>query len=137
MLFLSDLSRQESDKHTTSQQEFDLTEFRTGLGRDVSQTTNTRWRQINQMCRTRYRNAFGCARRVSNQQVSHFSVCPETKQRTRAAQSARKFQTRPRTAQSARILELQIEVDKIEFLAEFTKRALREETRRITPTGDV
>ena len=57
MLFLSDLSRQESDKHTTSQREFDATESRKGHGKYASQTRNTRSRQVNQTCRTRYRTA--------------------------------------------------------------------------------
>ena len=45
MLFLSDLSRQEGNMYTTSQQEFDVPESRTGHGRYGSQTTNTRWKQ--------------------------------------------------------------------------------------------
>ena len=44
---------------------------------------------------------------------------------------------RIRTAQSARILELQVEIGKLEFLAELTKRARCEVTRRTTPTDDV
>ena len=44
---------------------------------------------------------------------------------------------RTRTAQSARILELRVEIDKLEFLEEFTKRAGCEVTRRTTPTDDV
>ena len=60
-----------------------------------------------------------------------------TKQRIRTARSAQETQTRIRTAQSARILELQIEIDKLEFLAEFTKRPRCEATKRTTPTDDV
>ena len=58
--------------------------------------------------------------------LAFLRVRGRTKQGTR---SARKFRTR--SAQTARILELQIEVDKLEFLAAFTKR------KRTTPTDDV
>ena len=49
MLFLSDLSRQESSTHTTtSQQEFNVPDSPTGHGEEegFSQTTDTRWRQV-------------------------------------------------------------------------------------------
>ena len=119
MLFLSDLSRQESDKCTTSQQEFDATECRMGHGRYVSQTTNTRWRQLNQMFRTRDRRAVQSTRRFQPTFLALLKM--------------RGF----RTAQSARILELQIEIEQLELLTEFTKRARCEITRRTTPTDDV
>ena len=109
MLFLSDLSRQESDKHTTSQQGFDVTEFRKGHGRYVSQTTITRWRHVNQMCWTRYRTAFQSTRRFPNQEVSRFSECAKEPNKGLALLRVRG------------ILELQIETDKLQFLAEFTK----------------
>ena len=47
VLFLSDLSRQEGSKYTTtSQQEFDVPESRTDRGIYFSETTNARWRQV-------------------------------------------------------------------------------------------
>ena len=64
-------------------------------------------------------------------------VLEGTRQRTRTAQRARKFQTRIRTAPCAPILELQLETDKLEFLAECTKRARCEIISRTTPTDDV
>ena len=42
-----------------------------------------------------------------------------------------------RTSQRARILHLQIEIEQLKFLAEFTKRARCEITMRTTPTDDV
>ena len=65
--------------------------------------------------------------------LAHRRVRGGTKQRL----SARKTQTRIRTAQSARILEFQIERDILEFLAELTRRARCEVTKRTTPKGEV
>ena len=77
------------------------------------------------------------ARGGSNQQVSHFSEradCALLRLRglSRCSECAG-----CRTAQSARILNLQIEMEWLEFLAEFTKRARCEITRRTTPPDDV
>ena len=72
----------------------------------------------------------------NQQQISHFAECPEERNTGFALLKVRgKTQTQIRTAQSARILELQI--DKLEFLAEFTKRARCEITRRTTRTDEV
>ena len=58
---------------------------------------------------------------MSNSHVSHFAERAEESNKGFAlCQSARKTQTRIRAAQSARILELQIEVEQFDFLAEFT-----------------
>ena len=70
--------------------EFDVPEFRTGHGRQVSQTTSTRWRQVT-ICvgleialfsRTRGefnppRFALHRVRAETEQQVSHFTECAE------------------------------------------------------------
>ena len=56
---------------------------------------------------------------VSNQQVSHISDCAEEPNKGLTLLKVRGcFQTRTRTAQSARSLELQTEIDKLEFLAD-------------------
>ena len=75
---------------------------------------------------------------ASNQQVSHFSERAEEPDKGFALLKMHVcFQTRTRIAQSARILELQIEARKLVFLAEFTKRARCEVTMRTTPTDEV
>ena len=68
---------------------------------------------------------------ISHQQVSHFSQCAEEPNKGFALLKVR-GSSRHGFALS-RILELQIEIDKHEFLAEFTKRARCEVTRRTTP----
>ena len=111
MLFLSDISRQENDKHTTSQQEFDATVSRKGHGRnrftDNRHTTETSPPDVSD--------------KISDC-FPEYAEAPTNKSRT---------------AQSARIFNLQIEMEQLDFLAEFTKRARCEVTRRTTPTDDV
>ena len=92
--------------------------------RDVSQTTNTRWREVPR--------CVGHDTAVLSRVTRRFPI-----NRSRTSQSARKTQTRIRNAKSARILELQIEIDKLEFLADFTKRERCEITRRAPPKDDV
>ena len=103
MLFLSDLSRQESDEHTTSQQEFDVTEVSDGP-REIRFTDNKHTKD-------RVRGGF------QSTSLALLTECAEVS-----------------AAQSVRILELQIEMDKLEFLEGCTKRARCEVTRRTTPT---
>ena len=105
--------------------------------RSISQTTYTRWRQVTRCVGhdiallSRVRGDFKPPRFALHR------VHGGTKQRIRTARSAQETQTRIRTTQSAGILELQIEMDKLEFLAEFAKRARCEAAKRTTPTDDV
>ena len=107
-------------------------ESRTSHGRCVSQTTNTRWRQVTRCVAhgiavlSRVRGEF------QSTSLALHRVRGGTNQRIHTVQSARKTHTRVRTAPSARILDLQMEIDKLEFLAEFTKRTRREITKRTT-----
>ena len=111
MPFLSDLSRQESTKN--SQQEFDVPEFRTGHGRHASQTTHDG--DLSPDVSDTMSHCFPEHAEISNSQVSHFSECAEEPNKGFALLRMR------------RILELQIEMDKLEFLAECAKRARCEE----------
>ena len=115
MLFLPDLSRQESDKHTTSQREFDATVSR-----------NRTWEGPLEVCFT------------DNKHTTETSQ-PDVSDKTwhRLPEYAEVPTNKSRTAQSARVLNLQIEIEQLEFLAEFTKRARCEAAKRTTPTDDV
>ena len=65
------------------------------------------------MCRTRYRTTFPEYAEIPNQQVSHFEECVDEPNKGFALLKVRRrFSHGIRTAQSARILELQIETDK-------------------------
>ena len=118
---------------STPPQEFDVPESRTCHGRYVSQTTNTRWKQVTRCVG----HGIALLSRVRGDFQPTSLALRRVRGGTKQRLSARKTQTRIRTAQSARILELQIERDFLEFLAEFTRRARCEVTKRTTPEGEV
>ena len=125
-LFLSDLSRQECSTYTTtSQQEFDVPESRTGHGRDrFSQTTNTRWRQVTRCVDMRSHCTPEYAGKLNN--CSHLTECAEKPEDTsHTSQSTRMDQTKDlHSSKCTRNTDSHCSkcADTNLFSAEFTKR---------------
>ena len=124
MLLLSDVSRQEGNQYTTSQQEFDVS----GVSEQATEDSFPQTKKTHDGDRSP---------NVSDT-ISHcFRVRGDFQSTSLALRRVRgRTKQRIRTAQSARILELQIEIDTLELLAELNKRArcevIREQHQRMT-----